>query len=285
MRPVLGTHFTGETMPRFAANVSMLFTEYPFLDRFARAAAAGFTAVEFLFPYDFDIPAIAAELRRNNLEQVLFNLPAGDFSAGDRGMANDPRRTAEFRAGVARALQIAAELECGRLNCLAGLQLTDVSLEAQRAALVDNLRFAAEAAAGAGVRQVVEPLNAFDAPGYFLTTPDAGFALVEEAAHPNLSLQYDVYHSQRMVGNLTATIASHISQIGHIQIADSPDRHEPGTGEINYPYVLKAIDDAGYAGWVSLEYRPRTTTEEGLVWLTDMGYWPVAGERKGAGND
>ena len=237
-------------MPRFAANVSMLFTEYPFLERFARAAAAGFTAVEFLFPYDFDIPAIAAELRRNNLEQVLFNLPAGDFSAGDRGMANDPRRTAEFRAGVARALQIAAE-----------------------------------AAAGAGVRQVVEPLNAFDAPGYFLTTPDAGFALVEEAAHPNLSLQYDVYHSQRMVGNLTATIASHISQIGHIQIADSPDRHEPGTGEIDYPYVLKAIDDAGYAGWVSLEYRPRTTTEEGLVWLTDMGYWPVAGERKGAGND
>jgi hydroxypyruvate isomerase len=260
-------------MPRFAANLSMLFTEHPFLERFARANAAGFQAVEFLFPYEFDPAAIAAELRRNGLEQVLFNLPAGDFTAGDRGMANDPRRVDEFRAGVETGLSYAAELGAARLNCLTGLRLADVPEETQRATLIENLRYAADAAAAAGVRQVVEPLNAFDAPGYFLPTPEAGFALVTEAAHPNLSLQYDVYHAQRMSGNLAATIAANIARIGHVQIADSPDRHEPGTGEINYPFVFKALDDAGYDGWVSLEYRPKTTTEASLGWLRDMGYW------------
>lgn len=260
-------------MPNFAANLSMLFTEHPFLERFNRAAAVGFRAVEFLFPYEFDAAAIVRELRRNGLTQVLFNLPAGDFAAGDRGMANDPRRVEEFRSGVARGLAIAAELECGRLNCLAGLRLTDVSDETQLATLVDNLRYAADAAAAAGVLQVVEPLNAFDAPGYLLPTPDAGFAVVERADHPNLKLQYDVYHAQRMSGNLTATIADRVGQIGHIQIADSPDRHEPGTGEINYPFVFRAIDATGYDGWVSLEYRPRESTESSLAWLSEMGYW------------
>jgi hydroxypyruvate isomerase len=264
-------------MPRFAANLSMLFTEHPFLERFARAREAGFQAVEFLFPYEFDTAAIARELRRTNLEQVLFNLPAGDFAAGDRGMANDPRRVEEFRDGVKRGLAIAAELEAGRLNCLAGLRLDDVPEDAQFATLVENLRYAADAAAAVGVRQVVEPLNAFDAPGYFLPTPESGFALVEAVAHPNLSLQYDVYHSQRMSGNLAATIATRIGLIGHVQIADSPDRHEPGTGEINYPFVLKALDDAGYDGWVSLEYRPLVDTESSLQWLTTMGYWPASG--------
>jgi hydroxypyruvate isomerase len=260
-------------MPKFAANVSMLFTEHPFLERFARAKAAGFQAVEFLFPYEYDSGAIAHELRRNELEQVLFNLPAGDFATGDRGMANDPRRVDEFRAGVAEGLRIAAELGCRRLNCLAGLRLGDVSEEAQTATLVENLRYAADAAADAGVLQVVEPLNAFDAPGYFLPTPEAGFAIVERAGHPNLLLQYDIYHAQRMSGNLAATIAARIDLIGHVQIADSPARNEPGTGEINYPFVLQALDDAGYDGWVSLEYRPRHTTESSLTWLTDMGYW------------
>jgi hydroxypyruvate isomerase len=264
-------------MPRFAANLSMLFTEHPFLERFARAREAGFQAVEFLFPYEFDTAAIARELRRNDLEQVLFNLPAGDFAAGDRGMANDPRRVEEFRDGVKRGLEVATALEAGRLNCLAGLRLDDVPEDAQFATLVDNLRYAADAAAAAGVRQVVEPLNAFDAPGYFLPTPESGFALVEAVAHPNLSLQYDVYHSQRMSGNLAATIAARIGQIGHVQIADSPDRHEPGTGEINYPFVLQALDDAGYDGWVSLEYRPLENTESSLRWLTSMGYWPAKG--------
>ena len=263
-------------MPKFAANLSMLFTEHPFLERFARAKAAGFHAVEFLFPYEYDSAAIAHELRRNELEQVLFNLPAGDFATGDRGMANDPSRVDEFRAGVDAALRIATELDCGRLNCLAGLRLGDVSEETQATTLIENLRYAADAAAAVGVLQVVEPLNAFDAPGYFLPTPESGFAIVERAAHPNLLLQYDVYHAQRMSGNLAATIAARIDLIGHVQIADSPARNEPGTGEINYPFVLQALDDAGYDGWVSLEYRPRHTTEASLRWLTEMGYWAPA---------
>ena len=260
-------------MPRFAANLSMLFTEHPFLERFERAKAAGFEAVEFLFPYEYEIAAIARELRRNELEQVLFNLPAGNFTAGDRGMANDPSRIVEFRTGVEEALKIAEELRCGRLNCLAGLRLPDVPEGTQAATLVENLRFAADAAARANVLQVVEPLNVFDAPGYFLSTPESGFAIVEQTGHPNLLLQYDIYHSQRMSGNLMETITTRIEQIGHVQIADSPARHEPGTGEINYPFVLRALDDAGYAGWVSLEYRPRETTESSLAWLTDMGFW------------
>jgi hydroxypyruvate isomerase len=260
-------------MPKFAANVSMLFTEHPFLERFAQARAAGFAAVEFLFPYEYDTAAIAHELRRHDLQQVLFNLPAGNFAAGDRGLANDPRRVAEFRQGVADALAIAKELDAGKLNCLAGLRLDDVPDDTQAETLVENLRFAADAAAAVGVRQVVEPLNAFDAPGYFLTTPDDGFALVERVAHPNLSLQYDVYHAQRMRGNLAATIAARIGLIGHVQIADSPDRHEPGTGEINYPFVFQALDDAGYDDWVSLEYRPQADTMSSLDWLKEMGYW------------
>jgi hydroxypyruvate isomerase len=266
-------------MPKFAANLSMLFTEHPFLERFERAKAAGFQAVEFLFPYEYEISSIAQELRRNDLEQVLFNLPASNFAAGDRGMANDPSRIEEFRAGVQEALKIANELRCGRLNCLAGLQLSNVPEATQTATLVENLRLAADAAARAGVLQVVEPLNAFDAPGYFLPTPESGFAIVEQTAHPNLKLQYDVYHSQRMSGNLVATITARIGQIGHVQIADSPARNEPGTGEINYPYVLQALDDAGYDGWVSLEYRPRDTTKSSLAWLTDMGFWPAVSAR------
>ena len=261
-------------MPRFAANLSMLFTEHPFLERFARAKEAGFAAVEFLFPYEFDTPAIARELRRTDLRQVLFNLPAGDFAAGDRGLANDPRRVEEFRAGVARALDIAGELGCGKLNCLVGLRRAELAPEVQMQTLVDNLRYAADAAAARDVRQVVEPLNAFDAPGYALPTPDAAFAVVAQAAHPNLFVQYDVYHAQRMQGNLAATIAARSDLIGHVQIADSPDRHEPGTGEINYPFVLRALDEAGYDDWVSLEYRPLESTESSLRWLTEMGYWP-----------
>jgi hydroxypyruvate isomerase len=263
-------------MPKFAANLSMLFTEHSFLERFAAANRAGFQAVEFLFPYEHDTDAIARELRRNNLELVLFNLPAGNFAAGDRGMANDPVRIKEFRAGVATAIEIAQTLGSGRLNCLAGLRLADVPDETQTATLVDNLRFAADAAALAGIRQVVEPLNVYDAPRFMLPTPEAGFALVERVDHPNCSLQYDVYHAQRMSGNLAATIAARIGQIGHVQIADSPDRHEPGTGEINYPFVLQALDDAGYDGWVSLEYRPRESTASSLRWLTEMGYWPTS---------
>ncbi|MBA3414302.1 MAG: TIM barrel protein, partial [Chloroflexia bacterium] len=205
-------------MPRFAANVSMLFTELPFPDRFAAAAAAGFEAVEFLFPYEEDLDAIAAGLRDNGLEQVLFNLPAGNFAAGDRGIANDPARVEEFRAGVDRALAIAARIGCPKLNCLVGLALPGVPLDVQWSTVEANLAHAADRAATAGIRQVVEPLNPFDAPGFLLATPSQGFALVERLGHPNLSLQYDLYHAQRTEGNLVATIASRISAIGHVQI-------------------------------------------------------------------
>jgi hydroxypyruvate isomerase len=261
-------------MPRFAANLSMLFTEYPFLERFDRAAAAGFEAVEFLFPYDEDVAAIRAALTRNGLQQVLFNLPAGNFAGGERGIANDPTRVEEFRAGVGRALDIAQTLDCRRLNCLVGIVLPDVPLPTQWATVEANLAYAAEQAQRVGILQVVEPLNTFDTPGFLVSSPELAFNLRDRIAHPNLAVQYDVYHAQRMEGNLTAAIRRRLDHIGHVQIADSPDRHQPGTGEIHYPYVLRALDDAGYTGWVSLEYKPLGSTEESLGWLREWGYWP-----------
>ena len=260
-------------MLKFAANLSMLFTEVPFVDRFDRAAAAGFRGVEFLFPYDEDLAAVSAALRRNSLELVLFNLPAGDFAAGERGLAGDPARKDAFRAGVARALEIASDLRPGRLNCLAGKLVPNVGLMDQWQTLVENVSYAAEAAARADVRLVVEPLNAFDAPGFLLPTTDQALSLIEEVGHPNLALQFDCYHQQRSQGNLVSTLQREIARIGHVQIADSPDRGQPGTGEIHYPFVLAALANAGYDGWVSLEYKPIGGTETSLGWLRDWGYW------------
>ena len=254
-------------MPRFAANVSMLFTDVPLIERYARAAAAGFRGVEMLFPYGENIQDIAAELQANGLTQVLYNFPAGDFAAGERGLANNPARRQAFRDGVGRALEIAEHLRPTRMNCLVGKHLPDVPDEIQWATVEENIAWAADRLAEAGIRLVVEPLNAYDAPGFLLSTPSAGFALVERINHPNLSLQYDLYHAQRMEGNLVRTLTKRIGQIGHMQIADSPDRHQPGTGEINYPYVFAAIDASGYDGWVSCEYNPLGTTEESLRWM------------------
>ena len=261
-------------MPRFAANLTMLWTEHPLLERVDRAAAVGFPAVEILFPYDEDPSALRQALDRNGVELVLINLPAGDFAAGERGLANDPARVVEFRDGVVRALDLAATLRCPRFNCLTGLVLPDLPLDTQLATAAENLAFAAARAQTAGVRVGVEPLNPIDAPGFLLPTTAAALALLDRAGHPNLSLQYDVYHAQRAEGNLTATISANIDRIGHVQTADSPDRHQPGTGEINYPFVLDALDRAGYAGWVSLEYKPRGGTDPSLAWLREWGYWP-----------
>ncbi|MDP9362674.1 MAG: TIM barrel protein [Chloroflexota bacterium] len=261
-------------MPRFAANLTMLWTELPLLERLDAANAAGFDAVEILFPYDEDPGALRQALERNNLELVLINLPAGDFAAGERGLANDPARVAEFRDGVARALDLAAALGCRRFNCLTGLMLPGVPPETQLGTAAENLAYAAEQAQAAGVRLGVEPLNPIDAPGFLLPTTAAALALLDRAGHPNLDLQYDVYHAQRTEGNVTATVAATIDRIGHVQIADSPDRYQPGTGEINYPFVLDALDRAGYAGWVSLEYKPRGGTDSSLAWLREWGYWP-----------
>lgn len=261
-------------MPRFAANLSTLFTEHPFLERFSRARDAGFSAVEFQFPYEYPASAIRAELTRNDQELALFNLPAGDFGAGDRGMANDPSRTADFRATLDTALLYASELSPRKLNCLVGKHLPHVSHDDQYATLEANLRVAASATAESEIQLVIEPLNVYDAPGFMLSTPAEGFALVERVDHPNLRVQYDIYHAQRMSGNLVATIQRHITQIGHVQLADSPGRHQPGSGEIHFPYVLQKLDDAGYNDWIGLEYFPSGTTSDSLGWLTGMGYWP-----------
>lgn len=260
-------------MPQFAANLTMLFTEYPLLERIDRAARAGFKAVEFLFPYDEDVPAIKAALERNGLQQVLFNLPAGDFAAGERGLANDPGRVEEFREGVGRALEIAVTLGCPKLNCLVGMTLDDVPLETQWATVVENLRYAAREAQQMNVLQIFEPLNTIDTPGFLLSTTAQALIVQDEVGHENLKIQYDVYHAQRMEGNLTATLEQFLPRIGHIQIADSPARNQPGTGEINYPFVLSQIDKIGYDGWVSLEYKPSDTTESSFDWLREWGYW------------
>lgn len=256
-------------MPRFAANLTMLFADLPLLERLECAAAAGFTGVEILFPYDEDPTVLRDTLQRLNLELVLFNLPAGDFAAGERGMANDPRRTDEFRAGVAQALTLAGTLGVTQLNCLVGRALRDVPLEQQRDAIVANLLYAAEQAASAGVRILIEPLNTIDTPGFMVSTTMHAEGVLAHVAHENLSIQYDVYHAQRMEGNLVETLTRGIAagHIRHIQIADSPARNEPGTGEINYPFIFDAIDAAGYEGWVGCEYRPLTTTDAGLGWL------------------
>lgn len=257
-------------MPRFAANLTMLFTEYPFIERFDRAAAAGFEAVEFLFPYGEDINAIRDALTRNGLTQVLFNLPAGDFAAGERGFANDPSRVNEFRDGVSRALEIADTLNCRQINCLIGINHSDIAIDTQWETVLGNLYYAAETAKGAGVRQLIEPLNTVDTPGFMLSGTEQAIQLIAECGSDNLFLQYDVYHAQRMEGNITSTIARHAGPGGvikHIQIADSPARNEPGTGELHWPFIFDAIDASGYDGWVSAEYRPKGTTEEGLRWM------------------
>lgn len=189
------------------------------------------------------------------------------MAAGDRGFANDPRRISEFRAGVARALDLATRLECPKINCLVGKSLPDVPIHDQWETLRQNLAYAASEAEKVGVLQLIEPLNTIDNPGFLICSPQRGFSLLEEIGHSNLRVQYDLYHAQRMEGNLSATIRDHIGMIGHVQIADSPDRHEPGTGEIDYPYVLGVLDEVGYSGWVSLEYNPSGRTEDSFGWM------------------
>ena len=261
-------------MPRFSANLSFLFGERAtIVERIDAAAACGFAGVEYMFPYVEDVGALRAALRANRLEQVLFNLPAGDFAAGERGIAVDPSRRAEFARGVGDAVRIAGDLRCRRINCLVGKRLADVDEATQRATLVANLRHAAAALDAAGVRLVIEPLNRLETPGFFIGTTAEALALIDEVAHPNLALQYDCYHAQRVEGNLIATIRAHAAtRFGHVQIADSPDRREPGTGEIAYERVLAALDASGYDGWVGLEYKPLAGTEDGLAWIERLGF-------------
>jgi hydroxypyruvate isomerase len=259
-------------MPKFAANLTMLYQEYPLLERIERAARAGFKGVEILYPYGEDVDAIVSTLDRNGVEIVLFNVPSGDFAAGERGFSNDPRRVDEYKAAVELALAVQRKLPAPRFNNIIGRCLPDIPIAQQFETARSNIAWAAEQTGKQGVTLCLEPLNAIDNPDFLVPTSTQMLALIDEIGHPNLRLQYDFYHQQRMEGNLTAFFANHIGQIGHIQIADSPDRHEPGTGEIAYDYVFDQIDESGYDGWVSLEYKPSTTTEASLGWLERFGF-------------
>ncbi len=253
-------------MPKLAANLTMMFNEVDFLDRFDAAAEAGFKGVEYLFPYDYDKRELAEKLKANELTQVLHNLPAGDWEAGERGVACHPDRIGEFLEGVERAIDYATTLGCKQVNCLAGVAPDSIEPQLLHETFVANLRFAAQMLREAGIRLLIEAINTRDIPGFFLRNTDQALSIIEEVDSKNLSLQYDVYHMQIMEGDLTPTLEANLANIRHVQIADNPGRNEPGTGEINYPFLFKALDDMGYRGWIGCEYRPATTTLEGLGW-------------------
>lgn len=255
-------------MPKFAANLSMLFTELDFLARFAAAARCGFTAVEYLFPYAYPKEQLAETLYKHGLTQVLHNLPAGNWEDGDRGIACHVDRAGEFQEGVDRAIEYARALGCKQINCLAGIAPESVSPSRTREVFVGNLKYAAPRLAAHGIKLLIEPINTCDLPGFFLCRTAQALEIIAEVAEPNLYLQYDVYHMQMMEGNLATTISKNLARIAHIQVADVPGRHEPGTGEINYPFLFGHLDSIGYQGWVGCEYKPLAKTEDGFGWLT-----------------
>jgi hydroxypyruvate isomerase len=254
-------------MPQFAANLTMLFNEVPFLDRFEHAARAGFDAVEFLFPYAYPAQEIKQRLDANGLRLVLHNLPAGDWDAGERGIGCLPERADEFRDGVLRAIEYASALGVKQLNCLAGKAPAGADEALLRKTFVANLRHAAGALKKAGIRLLIEPINTHDIPGFYLSRSAQALSIIDEVDSDNLFLQYDIYHAQRMEGELAATLEKHLARIAHVQLADNPGRHEPGTGEINYPFLFAHLDRIGYRGHVGCEYKPATTTEAGLGWI------------------
>lgn len=253
-------------MPKFAANLTMLFNELPFLDRFAAAKNAGFGGVEYLFPYDFEKGVLAEHLQQYGLTQVLHNLPAGNWGAGERGIAILPDRVAEFRDGVGRAIAYAKALGCRQLNCLVGVVPNDADPDSLRTVLIENLRYAANALAKEQIRLLIEPVNTRDIPGFYLTGTEQAVQIISDVGSENLFIQYDIYHMQIMEGDLAPTMKKHLDRIAHIQLADNPGRGEPGTGEINYPFLFRTLDEIGYRGWIGCEYKPRTTTVEGLGW-------------------
>jgi hydroxypyruvate isomerase len=255
-------------MPKFAANLSFMFTEVPFPERFQRAAAAGFKGVEYLFPYDYPAREVAGWLQDNDLEQVLFNLPPGDWAAGERGLACLPQRQGEFAESVDLALEYAVLLDCQRVHCLAGLRPAGQAEAELEGIYIANLRHAADQLAMVGVTLLIEPINSrIDMPGYWLDDVNKAFRLLQAVDRDNVKLQYDIYHAQIMAGDLARTLEANIQRIGHIQIADNPGRHEPGTGEINYPFLFAWLDRLAYGGWIGCEYKPLAQTEAGLGWL------------------
>jgi hydroxypyruvate isomerase len=254
-------------MPRFCANLTIIYGEHDFLDRFAAAAEDGFKGVEYLFPYDFEKEQLKERLDRHGLVQVLHNLPAGDWAGGERGIGAVPGREGEFQDGVDRAVTYATALGCKQVNCLAGVPPEDADPERVRRTLVENLRFAAAELERGGIRLLLEPVNNFDIPGFYVSRVGQAAELLEEVGSTNLFLQYDFYHQQRTEGELAANFRRHKDRIAHVQLADNPGRNEPGTGEINYPFLFDLLDREGYAGWIGCEYKPKARTSEGLGWF------------------
>jgi hydroxypyruvate isomerase len=253
-------------MPKFAANLTMLFNEVPFLERFERAAKAGFEAVEFLFPYAWPAAEIKSRLDANRLKLVLHNLPPGDWDAGERGIGCHPDRVDEFRAGVAKAIEYARALGVPQLNCLAGKVPAGVDDATLRKTFVGNLKFAAGELKKAGLKLLIEPINTVDSPGFYLNHTAQAASILDEVGADNAFIQYDIYHAQRMEGELAATMQKFLPRIAHMQLADNPGRNEPGTGEINYAFLFAHIDRIGYGGWIGCEYKPAAATEAGLGW-------------------
>ncbi len=258
-------------MPKLAANLSMMFQEVPFLDRFAAAAAAGFTGVEYLFPYEFPASEIAARLERHRLTQALFNLPPGDWAKGERGLAALPGRESEFMEGLERALDYARATSCPRLHAMAGIWPEGLDRREGASLYAANLRGAADRAAARGVTLVIEPINSRDMPGYFLRTTGEAMAILKEVGRDNLKLQLDLYHCQIMEGDLAMHIRNLAGRYAHVQIAGVPERHEPDRGEVNYAYLLALLDEVGYGGWIGCEYRPAAETRAGLAWARRWG--------------
>ena len=264
-------------MPKFAANLSMLFTEVEFLDRFAAAAAAGFTAVEYLFPYEYEKEELRGRLAGHGLTQVLHNLPAGDWPSGERGIACLPDRIPEFEWGVGRAIEYATVLGCTQVNCLAGITPPGVDPDVARTTFVRNLQHAAPRLEAAGIALLIEAINTQDVPGFFLSGTEQALEIIAAVDSKNLFLQFDMYHMHVMKEDLARTIEVYAPLIRHMQLADAPGRHEPGTGEIDYPSLFSLIDRTGYQGWIGCEYRPLTSTTEGLKWR--MALAGASGER------
>lgn len=258
-------------MIKLAANLSMMFNEVPFLERFAAAAACGFKAVEFLFPYDYAPREVAAALEDAKLTQALFNLPPGDWAGGERGIAAIPGREREFAESVETALEYAAALRCPRLHVMAGLRPSGSSIEETERVYESNLRLAASRCAQRRVDVVIEPINHRDIPAYYLNTTRQGIAVIDRVGAPNLKLQLDVYHLQITEGDIAHRIRELGGRFGHVQIAGNPDRNEPDRGEVNYTYVLDVLDATGYDGWIGCEYRPKNGTREGLAWARPYG--------------
>ncbi|MET3105911.1 hydroxypyruvate isomerase [Oxalobacteraceae bacterium GrIS 1.18] len=259
-------------MIKFAANLTMLFTELPFLQRFQAAADAGFRGVEFLFPYAFDKNALADQLDRCGIKLVLHNLPPGNWDTGKRGIACHPDRIAQFESGIEQAIDYATALNVTQLNCLAGIVPAGVSNALAHATMVRNLKYAADRLQSVQIRLLIEPINTFDIPGFFLSHSRQALQLIQEVGSDNLFMQYDIYHMQRMEGELINTIKNSLPLIKHMQLADNPGRAEPGTGEINYRNLFKSLEAIGYDGWIGCEYKPANGTIEGLHWRKDHGY-------------